>query len=83
MGNDFKIASPDSLMDIPVGSVILVGSKWEEEEAWDDSSPWIVFMDGKARAMSLDFPNSETEDLDWFARWRVMVLPIDLSKRVC
>lgn len=42
MGNDFKIASPDSLMDIPVGSVILVGSKWEEEEAWDDSSPWLT-----------------------------------------
>lgn len=79
MENTFEIASSDSLMDIPVGSAILIGSKWDEEESWEDSSLWVVIGGGKARLMSMTFPDPETEDLDWFAQWRVMVLPVVLS----
>lgn len=74
LGN--TVVPPEQLMEIPVGSVILVGkalpgAKVNAEEA---SSVWFVYSEGKAELVNSKFPNSETEDLDWFTRWEVTII---------
>jgi hypothetical protein len=73
-----KIVTPIELMKIPVGSVILVGKKLPEAAAkWDDSeggSVWFVFDEGKAVVVDDNYPDSETEDLDWFEPWEVTII---------
>jgi hypothetical protein len=68
--------APKDLMNIPVGSVILVGRKLDENSHWEDSpgSVWFVFSKGKAEVIDNHFPNSETEDLDWFVPWQVIIV---------
>lgn len=72
-----QIVEPKDLMTIPVGSLILVGSKlptaakhWAEGEG----SVWFVFTEGKAVVIDNGYPDSETEDLDWFEPWQVTII---------
>lgn len=74
LGN--TVVPPEQLMEIPVGSVILVGkalpgARVNTQEA---SSVWFVYSEGKAEVVNSNFPHSETEDLDWFSRWEVTII---------
>ena len=74
-----KAVAPADLMSIPIGSIILVGKKrdavnshkWQESE---HGSVWFVFAQGKAVVISNVYPDGETEDLDWFKPWEVVII---------
>ena len=71
------LVQPNELMNIPVGSVIYVGKKLDSASHWDqseDGSTWFVFTEGKAMVIDLHYPDSETEDLDWFKPWQVIIV---------
>lgn len=71
------LVAPEDLMAIPVGSVIYVGKKLDPTSHWDESedgSAWFVFTEGKAMVIDLHYPDSETEDLDWFKPWQVIIV---------
>ena len=71
------LVAPEDLMTIPVGSVIYVGKKIDLTSHWDESedgSDWFVFTEGKAMVIDLHYPDSETEDLDWFKPWQVIIV---------
>lgn len=67
----------EELMDIPVGSIILVSEPSNNETIDAEASIWFVFAPGKAVVVDNHFPNSETEDLDWFSRWTVTILGVN------
>lgn len=72
-----KIVVPSELMSIPVGSIIHVGKKLPETDTkWVESegSVWFVFTEGKAVVIDNSYPDSETEDLDWFLPWQVTIV---------
>lgn len=75
-----NVVDPADLMDIPVGSIIMVGERRPEASSrWSESkepSFWHVFTPGKAALLQASFPNTETEDLDWFEPWYVVQLPL-------
>jgi hypothetical protein len=71
------IVAPSELMEIPIGTLILVGKKLPHADAkWDEGagSVWFVFTEGKAVVIDNHYPDSETEDLDWFEPWEVTVI---------
>ena len=76
------IVDPADLLNIPVGSIIHVGKKLEPASHWKDSegsSVWFVFAPGKAVVIDLAYPDSETEDLDWFKPWQVTIVGFNLE----
>ena len=76
------MVAPEDLMSIPVGSLISVGRRLSGDDVkWadDGDSLWHVFAVGKAKLVNVDYPDSETEDLDWFKPWEVVVLPLSVS----
>lgn len=76
------VVAPEDLMNVPVGSLISVGrrlSGGDVEGADDGDSLWHVFAVGKAKLVDGNYPASETEDLDWFKPWEVVVLPVSVS----
>ena len=82
MGMNRVVVAPEDLMSIPVGSLISVGRRLSEndvEGSDDGDSLWHVFAVGKAKLVNGDYHNSETEDLDWFEPWEVVLLPLSVS----
>ncbi len=45
----------------------------------EEASVWYVFDEGKAVLVNEKFPLGETEDLDWFSRWEVVFLGMNLN----
>ena len=77
-----SIVAPEDLMDIPVGSLILVGKKLDADSKWKESeggSVWFVFHEGKAVVVDNHYPDGETEDLDWFVPWEVTIVGHNLE----
>jgi hypothetical protein len=69
-----QVVAPDDLMDIPVGSIILVGKALHGGADKGETSVWFVFAKGKAAVIDEHYPHSETEDLDWFVSWEVTIV---------
>lgn len=72
---------PEYLMDLKPGSLIFVGKLLAPSTVWQEGvgSVWLVVDEGKAQLVEDDFPNSETEDLDWFTPWRVTLLAVNTA----
>jgi len=76
------IVGPEDLLNIPVGSIIHVGKKLEPAARTGDfeaSSVWFVFAPGKAVVIDSAYPDSETEDPDWFKPWQVIIVGFNLE----
>lgn len=80
-GMNRVVVAPEDLMSIPVGSLISVGRRLsgDDVERADGDSVWHVIAEGKGMLVNGDYPGSETEDLDWFEPWEVVVLPLSVS----
>lgn len=77
MFGEFEVVPRNTLMNIPIGSVIEVGKKLIKNSHWSEAkepSYWYVFTEGKAFHMSNDRAKGETEDLDWFSPWLVRII---------
>lgn len=72
------IVAPENFAQIPEGSVIRVGRKIDTSDStyeYDNSySIWLVGYEQKCILVNENFPHSETEDLEWFSPWEVMVV---------
>ena len=73
-----EIVDPEDLMNLPVGTVIMVQKKDTAiEYQVETRSLWVVWVPGKAQLINEHYPHSETEDLDWFESYEVKIIPVD------
>lgn len=75
----FPHVPSEDLMDIPVGTLILISGPSNNDTIKATASVWLVFSPGKAVVVDEHFPDGETEDLDWFSRWTVTILGTNQS----
>lgn len=69
--------NPSELMSIPIGSVLYIGEKLPGGDDYGPSSinrVWFVTKAGNAIVVDAYFPDSETEDLDWFEPYAVTII---------